>query len=123
MRMIIALICFTAFTGCVLDDSGMLSEESQATVIDGAAATPGAWLICQDPNLLGKCLGGPFRTPDLGWWFNDTISSIQTNETAMETWNGWDFKGTYGYFAPWGTWPSLSSPYNNAIKSVSYPGV
>ena len=123
MKMMIAAICFTAIAGCALDEPAVVSEESQATVIDGSAAAAGAWLLCKDPNLQGTCIGGPLRTPDLLRDFDNTTSSIQTNETAMETWNDWNFKGTYGYFAPWGTWNSLSSPYNDAITSVSYPGV
>lgn len=59
----------------------------------------------------------------MGLIFNDRASSIQTNGTAMETWNDANFTGTYGYFAPWNTWPLLSYPYNDAITSISYAGV
>ena len=124
MRMMIVLICSMVFAGCVLDEPSVPSEENQAVTAgfpaDTADTSP--WVICQDFNLQGACYGGPVRLPDLGW-MNDTTSSIQTNGTAMETWNDAFFKGTYGYFAPWGTWNTLSAPYNNAISSISYPGI
>lgn len=124
MLKMIVLICSMAFAGCVIDAPGVQSEERQA-VSDGFPATTAdttAWVICQDFNLQGSCYGGPVRLSGLGWMDNLT-SSIQTNATAMETWNDPGFKGTYGYFAPWGTWNTLSSPYNDAISSISYPGI
>jgi hypothetical protein len=82
----------------------------------------GQWLKAGPPNYVG-CLSGPNRVSTLYYGlFNDAISSVQTNGTAMETWNDTYFRGTYGYFAPWGTWNVLYSPYNNSISSFSYPG-
>lgn len=123
MKMITALIYFMAFAGCALDDAEALSEDSQAASEAPSAITGNLWLICELGSLNGVCQGGPVRIPSLTWPMDDNGSSIQTNGTAMETWNDPNFKGTYGYFAPWGTWNTLSAPYSDAISSISYPGV
>ena len=130
MRTMFTVICFVTFTGCAIDETGVPSEDGQAqesglTATQGPATTAdsNAWIACRNTNLTGVCLGGPVRKTYLDYPLYDDVSSIQTNGTAMETWNDENFKGTYGYFAPWGTWLSLSSPYNDEISSISYPGV
>ena len=126
MKTMIGLICSTVLAGCALDGPALPSEDSQGLTATNGSATTAAgnvWLMCENPNLTGVCQGGPVRIPALQWPLDNSASSIQTNGTAMETWNDPNFKGTYGYFAPWGTWNSLSAPYNDAISSISYPGV
>lgn len=87
------------------------------------------WYLCattyfQDTS--GECYSGYGHvawTPESPKIMNDAISSISTNGYAIETWNDYDFQGTYGYFKPHWTWNTLSYPYNNAISSWSTPGI
>ncbi|MFD5717258.1 hypothetical protein [Streptomyces sp. NPDC127036] len=98
---------------------------SSVNAYTGPAQSPDYWM-CKNTYLRpngegGACWTG--STPRFYQWQSDaynqkTISSIQTNQYAIQTWNGYNWTGTYGYFAPNYRWDVLNSPYDNAIVSV-----
>lgn len=86
------------------------------------------WYLCATSYLQSpadECLSGwghvPWtsQSPKL---MNDAISSISTNDYAIETWNDYNFKGSYAKWEPHWRYNTLSFPYNNAISSWSTPG-
>ncbi|WSA80963.1 hypothetical protein OG930_38400 [Streptomyces sp. NBC_01799] len=87
------------------------------------SASASEWRLCTGAYLQNQCWHGPDRQSGLAWLWDESFSSIETNGTAMEVWTKPGFKGDYGYFAPWGYWPTLTYPYENNISSFSYPGV
>ncbi|MEV8637867.1 hypothetical protein AB0395_40085 [Streptosporangium sp. NPDC051023] len=117
-KALIALITGLALTAGIVS----VTTETASATSQGNAY----WKLCSDYYLDGTCAFGgyyPIRNSDLrSTALNDNISSIQTNFVAIETWNDINFKGTYGYFQPNYTWNVLTSPYNNSISSVSFPG-
>ncbi|MFI5635039.1 hypothetical protein ACIA8E_37985 [Streptomyces sp. NPDC051664] len=101
------------------------------TIAGSAAAStsniPHRYVICDNYDLGGTCWSGyshPGSIADLRYApsgyadLNDKISSIQTAELALQTWNDPNWKGTYGYFQPDFTWNRLTYPFNDAISSV-----
>lgn len=101
-----------------------------------AAAAPatgeGNWSLCRDPGF-ANCTNGPSRgytdvprlpkITTISIDLNDNIQSLRTGTRAIETWNDYNFQGTYGYWAPNSQWSNLSYPYSDAISSMSRPGV
>ena len=114
-----------AVTASLTLAAGILGATAQS-----ASAATGTWKLCDDWNMwtiTRDCLTGtnsnPPRVSDLrSWAYNDAISSIKTNSTAIEAWTDVNFQGVYGYFAPNSVWNALDYPYDNSISSISYPG-
>jgi hypothetical protein len=106
--------------------TGATASLALAAGIVGAtagSASANEWKLCSGTYWQNECWHGPQRVPSLSWYWDESFRSIQTDGTAMEVWTKPNFKGDYGYFAPWGSWPTLTYPYNTNISSFSYPGV
>ncbi|MGW1540757.1 hypothetical protein ACWCPM_11025 [Streptomyces sp. NPDC002309] len=76
------------------------------------------WMLCKNVNL-DDC-GHYGYNPVEAWgmnYYDNSISSIQTNYYPIHTWNDPLFKGTYGFFERQYRWDQLNHPYGDKISS------
>ncbi|WP_162625116.1 hypothetical protein [Streptomyces cadmiisoli] len=118
-----AFTCAGALVGVTSTSASASSSASPSATSASTSASIHQWQMCDRRYLVGSqgyCLGGytkPEWTNYVEYLWNDTISSIKTNEYGLQTWNNANYTGTYGFFDPMFTWSVLNYPYNDAISS------